>query len=94
MIRRPPRSTLFPYTTLFLSILGKYPDLRLRRNRKYDWTRRLVAENNLTVNDLILPIFITEGKNKIQPIKSMPGAYRYSVDKISNVINKDRKSVV
>ena len=71
-----------------MKILGKYPDLRLRRNRKYDWTRRLVAENNLTVNDLILPIFVTEGKNKIQPIKSMPGAYRYSVDKISNVINK------
>ena len=74
-----------------MKILGKYPDLRLRRNRKYDWTRRLVAENNLTVNDLILPIFITEGKNKIQPIKSMPGAYRYSVDKISNVINKASK---
>ena len=71
-----------------MKILGKYPNVRLRRNRKYDWTRRLVAENNLTVNDLILPIFVTEGKNKIEPIKSMPGAYRYSLDKVNHVINK------
>tara|TARA_A100001011_G_C14311101_1_gene845649 strand:- start:2803 stop:3795 length:993 start_codon:yes stop_codon:yes gene_type:complete len=74
-----------------MKILGKYPSLRLRRNRKYDWTRRLVAENNLTVNDLIFPIFVTEGKNKIESIKGMPGAYRYSVDRINNVINKVSK---
>ena len=55
-----------------MKILGKYPAVRLRRNRKYNWSRRLVAENNLTVNDLILPIFVTEGKNKIESIKSMP----------------------
>ena len=66
-----------------MKILGKYPAVRLRRNRKYNWSRRLVAENNLTVNDLILPIFVTEGKNKIESIKSMPGAYRYSIDKIN-----------
>ena len=74
-----------------MKILGKYPSLRLRRNRKYDWTRRLVAENNLTVNDLIFPIFVTEGKNKIESIKGMPGIYRYSVDRINNVINKVSK---
>ena len=74
-----------------MKILGKYPAVRLRRNRKYNWSRRLVAENNLTVNDLILPIFVTEGKNKIEPIKSMPGAYRYSIDKINNLINKVSK---
>ena len=74
-----------------MKILGKYPSLRLRRNRKYDWTRRLVAENNLTVNARIFPIFVTEGKNKIESIKSMPGAYRYSVDRINNVINKVSK---
>ena len=74
-----------------MKILGKYPAVRLRRNRKYNWSRRLVAENNLTVNDLILPIFITEGKNKIESIKSMPGAYRYSIDKINNIINKVNK---
>jgi len=71
-----------------MKILGKYPSVRLRRNRKYDWSRRLVAENNLTVNDLILPIFVTEGKNKIESIKSMPGVYRYSIDKINYIINK------
>ena len=74
-----------------MKILCKYPSLRLRRNRKYDWTRRLVAENNLTVNDLIFPIFVTEGKNKIESIKGMPGIYRYSVDRINNVINKVSK---
>ena len=74
-----------------MKILGKYPDIRLRRNRKYSWSRKLVAENNLTVNDLILPIFVTEGKNKIDPIKSMPDIYRYSVDKINPVINKASK---
>ena len=74
-----------------MKILGKYPDIRLRRNRKYSWSRKLVAENNLTVNDLILPIFVTEGKNKIDPIKSMPDIYRYSVDKINPIINKASK---
>ena len=74
-----------------MKILGKYPAVRLRRNRKYNWSRRLVAENNLTVNDLILPIFVTEGKNKIESIKSMPGAYRYSIDKINHIVNKASK---
>ncbi len=74
-----------------MKILGKYPGLRLRRNRKYSWSRRLVAENNLTANDLILPIFVTEGKNKIEAIKSMPDVYRYSVDKINPIINRASK---
>ena len=71
-----------------MKILGNYPSLRLRRNRKSSWVRRLVEENNISVNDLILPIFVTEGKNKIQEIKTMPGIFRYSVDKLNNVINK------
>ena len=45
-------------------ITGKYPKLRLRRNRKYSWIRRLIRENDLSSNDLILPIFLTEGKIK------------------------------
>ena len=69
-------------------ITGKYPNLRLRRNRKNDWSRRLVQESNLSVNDLILPIFVIDGKNKKESIKSMPDIYRYSVDKIPNVIDK------
>ena len=75
-----------------MKILGGYPSLRLRRNRKSAWVRRLVEENNISVNDLILPIFVTEGKNKVQEIKTMPGIYRYSVDKLSSVINKASKA--
>ena len=69
-------------------ITGKYPNLRLRRSRKNDWTRRLVQENNLSVNDLILPIFIIDGKNRKESIKTMPGIYRYSVDKIPTILDK------
>ena len=69
-------------------ITGKFPSLRLRRNRKNDWSRRLIEENNLTPNDFILPIFLIDGKNKKQIVKSMPGVYRYSLDKISFVVDK------
>ena len=69
-------------------ITGKYPNLRLRRNRKTDWSRRLVRENSLSANDLILPIFIIEGKNKKESIRSMPNVYRYSVDKIPLILDK------
>ena len=62
--------------------------MRLRRSRKNDWSRRLVEENNLTSNDFILPLFLIDGKNKKQSIKSMPGVYRYSLDKIGFVIDK------
>ena len=63
-------------------ITGKYPGLRLRRSRKNDWSRRLIEENNLSPSDFILPIFLIEGKNKKQSIKSMPGVFRYTLDKI------------
>ena len=69
-------------------ITGKYPNLRLRRNRNSDWSRRLVRENTLSVNDLILPIFLIEGKNKRQSIKSMPNVYRYSIDRLSEILDK------
>ena len=69
-------------------ITGRYPSLRLRRNRKFSWTRRLVRENDLSPNDLILPIFLTEGKNKKNKISSMPGVFRYSVDMLPKVIDK------
>ena len=69
-------------------ITGKYPNLRLRRNRKTDWSRRLVQENNLSVNDLILPIFLMEGINKKIPIKLMPGIYRYTINKLAAVLDK------
>ena len=69
-------------------ITGKYPNLRLRRNRKTDWARRLVEESGLSSNDLILPIFLIDGKNKVQSIKTMPEVYRYSVDKLGKIIDK------
>ena len=74
-----------------MKILGKYPSTRLRRVRNSDWVRRLIAENNLSNDDLILPIFIREGKNKIEAIKSMPGIYRYSVDKVNLITSKANK---
>ena len=69
-------------------ITGKYPSLRLRRNRKNDWSRRLTSENNISSDDLILPIFLVEGKNKKIPIKTMTDVYRYSVDKLSSVVDE------
>jgi len=69
-------------------ITGKFPNLRLRRSRKNNWSRRLIEENNLTPNDFILPIFIIDGKNKKEPIKSMPGVYRYTLDKLNIVVDR------
>ena len=74
-----------------MKIAGKFPNIRLRRVRNSPWIRRLISENNLSVNDLILPIFVRDGKNKIEPIKSMPGVNRYSVDKLNIIMNKAKK---
>ena len=68
--------------------IGSYPNVRLRRNRKAEWSRRLVSESNLSTNDLIWPIFIREGKNIKESIKSMPGVYRHSLDKIEGLVDK------
>ncbi|MCB1503653.1 MAG: porphobilinogen synthase [Hyphomicrobiaceae bacterium] len=59
---------------------GRYPHVRLRRNRKSDWSRRLVAENALSANDLIWPLFVLEGKGERQAVASMPGVERLSVN--------------
>lgn len=59
---------------------GQHPQKRLRRNRAQDFSRRLVAENHLTVNDLIYPVFIVEGNNISQPVSSMPNVKRMSID--------------
>ena len=69
-------------------ITGKYPNLRLRRNRKFDWSRRLVEENTLSTNDLIMPIFLIEGKNKKESIKTMPDVYKYSIDRLPSIIDQ------
>ena len=59
-----------------------FPSTRMRRNRLKDWSRRLIKEHTLTVNDLIWPIFICEGNNIADQITSMPGVFRYSIDNI------------
>ena len=69
-------------------ITGKYPSLRLRRNRKAEWIRRLVEESSLSSNDLILPIFLIDGINRIQSIKTMPGVFRYSIDQLNKIVDK------
>ncbi len=68
--------------------IDTYPTTRLRRNRKEDWTRRLVEENSLSTNDLIWPIFLTEGKKIKKEVESMPGVYRYSLDHIEELIER------
>jgi porphobilinogen synthase len=60
----------------------------MRRNRKADWIRRLVSEHNLSANDLILPLFVTEGSKKKESINSMPNVFRYSVDELARVVEK------
>ena len=60
--------------------LGRFPTTRLRRNRREDWSRRLVAENKLSVDDLIWPVFVQEGQNQRTPVSSMPGVDRLSID--------------
>ncbi len=68
--------------------IGTYPSLRMRRNRKADWIRRLVSEHNLSANDLILPLFVKEGSKKKESINSMPNVFRYSVDELARVVEK------
>ncbi|PQA49975.1 porphobilinogen synthase [Amnimonas aquatica] len=57
-----------------------YPATRLRRNRAHAWSRRLVREHALTVNDLIYPVFVLDGENRREAVASMPGVERLSID--------------
>ncbi|RDD61359.1 porphobilinogen synthase [Ferruginivarius sediminum] len=61
---------------------GDYPTVRLRRNRTDDWTRRMVAENHLAPADLLWPVFVQEGTDAADPVGSMPGVERLSVDRL------------
>jgi porphobilinogen synthase len=65
-----------------MQVHGRYPRTRLRRNRRDAWSRAMVAENRLTPDDFILPVFVTEGKAKRVPVASMPGVARVSVDEL------------
>ncbi len=63
-----------------VSIQGQFPGRRMRRMRKHDFSRRLMAENKLSVNDLIYPMFILMGKDRRETVDSMPGVERLSID--------------
>ena len=69
-----------------MKIIGSYPSTRLRRNRKKEWSRRLVQESTLSPNDLIWPIFICDGTNVKERINTMPGVYRHSIDKLEKLV--------
>ena len=75
-------------------ITGNYPNLRLRRSRKNDWSRRLIQENSLSASDFILPIFLIDGKNTKQSIKTMPDVYRYTIDKLGIILDKAIKNKI
>jgi len=60
--------------------MSNYPYTRPRRMRKHDFSRRLMRENRLTVDDLILPVFVLEGRQKREAVASMPGVERLSID--------------
>ncbi len=63
-------------------MLGRFPDRRMRRNRRDDFSRRLVRETRLAADDLILPVFVLEGSKTVQPVASMPGVMRRSLDEL------------
>ncbi|PWI33045.1 porphobilinogen synthase [Vibrio albus] len=61
-------------------VQGQFPARRMRRMRKHDFSRRLMAENQLSVSDLIYPMFVLMGKNRREAVDSMPGIERLSID--------------
>ena len=72
----------------FNTVPGQFPQTRLRRVRRHDWSRRLVREHQLTVNDLIWPVFVHEGEQRRTPIASMPGVERLSIDLLVDAVAK------
>lgn len=62
--------------------LGEYPRRRMRRMRRDSFTRRLMREQQLTIDDLIYPVFVIEGRNRVEPVASMPGIQRHTVDRL------------
>ena len=75
----------------FKSNRGDYPHTRMRRNRAKDFSRRLLRETKLSPDDLIYPLFVIEGLNQSEPVKSMPGVNRYSLDKLDSIMRKVQK---
>ena len=68
-----------------MNVYGKFPAVRMRRMRRDDFSRRLMREHTLTADDLIYPVFVVEGKDIVQPVPSMPGVARHSIDRLLRV---------
>jgi porphobilinogen synthase len=79
-MRRNPKEQRSAPAPAELKSTSSYPRLRMRRNRAADWVRRLVAENRLAVEDFIWPVFVQEGAGARQPVSSMPGVDRLSIE--------------
>lgn len=66
--------------------VGRFPTVRMRRNRRHRWTREMVAEQHLTAKDFIWPVFVHGGPEPEVPVPSMPGVVRYSLDAVVNAV--------
>ena len=71
-----------------MQILGQFPSVRMRRMRRDDFSRRLMREHELGVNDLIYPVFVLDGERRREPVASMPGVERLSVDQLFPVVEE------
>ena len=71
-----------------MQVLGKYPSRRMRRNRRKEFTRRLVGEHTLTPNDFIYPVFVIDGEKRTEPVPSMPGIERVTCDRLFPVAER------
>ena len=65
-----------------MQILGQYPSVRMRRMRRDDFSRRLMREHRVTTDDLIYPVFVLDGERRVEPVASMPGVERVSLDRL------------
>jgi porphobilinogen synthase len=78
-----------------MKVLGKFPERRMRRNRRQEFARRLVQENVLTTNDLIYPVFVLDerdaGTGVVQPVPSMPGVSRYTLETLLPIAEETLK---
>jgi len=71
-----------------MNVYGRFPSVRMRRMRRDEFSRRLMREHVLTSNDLIYPVFVVEGSGQTQPVDSMPGVERYSLDRLLPVAER------
>ncbi|MEM7637336.1 MAG: hypothetical protein AAF299_22465, partial [Pseudomonadota bacterium] len=77
---RPRSQNTLAQTPAGQDVSSGFPGTRLRRTRQADWSRRMVRQSALTPDDFIWPIFVMAGKGKREPIASMPGVERLSID--------------